>query len=53
MAEYLNPSGRAAKVFGEWFYTCKKNNPKFNAENPTDEEENLYYEMLDKEFIKS
>ncbi len=51
MAE-KNSSGRVARIFGDWYYTCLEKNPSFNADNPTPEEDNLYYEMLDKEFIK-
>jgi hypothetical protein len=47
-----NSSGRVARVFGDWYYSCQKNNPDFNSENPTLEEDNLYYEMLENEFIK-
>lgn len=49
----MNSSGRVARVFSDWYYTCKEKNPNFNAENPTQEENDLFNRLLEKEFIKN
>lgn len=47
-----NSSARVARVYGDWYYTCLEKNPDFNSDNPTPLEEDLYNQLLEKEFIK-